>query len=182
MIAFLNLWLFYVGGYVFAYPFRMWAEKKRGEPFEDPELLAHKDVLIPSLIWIFGGLIVSLFVPIYIGILFYIGLFVVVVGLVFVGIAFYSFSQSSGLVTLKIHEFSRNPNYIGWIIFMGGLTLISGLNSLWSYIFLGYFIYTIINLHWTILQEEKFLANKYGDPYREYLKKTPRYFKFKIRK
>ncbi len=47
--------------------------------------------------------------------------------------------------------------------------------SIWSFIFLIYFIITIPYFHWTVLLEEKFLSTKYGDVYKEYLKETPRY-------
>jgi protein-S-isoprenylcysteine O-methyltransferase Ste14 len=167
-----------VGGYAFAYPMRMWAEKKRGEPFEDPELASRKEVLIPFTIWLLGGLVISIFVPIHIGWTFYVGLFVTLLGIIIVGFAFYSFAQGPGLTMGKIYHLSRNPNYIGWDLFMGGLTLIGWSESVWRYAFLGYFIVTICFLHIAILVEEKFLTRKYGESYVEYLKKTPRYFRF----
>jgi protein-S-isoprenylcysteine O-methyltransferase Ste14 len=175
MSNFINLWLFYVAGYAIAYPLRMWAEKKRGEPFEDPELASQKRILIPATIWIIGGFVISLFVPINIGILFYLGVIFSIIGLIIVGMAFYSFANQSGLTTIGIQHYTRNPNYIGWIIFFLGLTLIGWSESIWSILFLIYLIITIFLLHWFVLQEEDFLANKYGESYQEYLKKTPRY-------
>ncbi|MFW9995866.1 MAG: methyltransferase family protein [Candidatus Odinarchaeota archaeon] len=175
MSSIINLWLFYVAGYAIAYPLRIWAEKKRGEPFEDPELSSQKKIIIPAMIWIITGLLISLFVPINSGFLSYSGLTLAIIGLIIVGLAFYSFAQQPGLTTTGIHHYSRNPNYIGWTIFFLGLTLIGWSESIWSIIFLMYLIYTVGYLHWTVLLEEAFLTNKYGDPYREYLEKTPRY-------
>jgi protein-S-isoprenylcysteine O-methyltransferase Ste14 len=174
-----NLWWFYVGGYVFAYPMRMWADKKRGEPFEDPELASQIRVIIPFMIWLVGGLIISVFVPISTGWTFYVGVVITLIGVTIVGFAFYSFAQGAGLVTGNFHQYSRNPNYIGWDLFMGGLTFIGWSDSLWRFGFLSYFIITVVFLHIAILVEEKFLLKKYGDSYREYLKTAPRYFQIK---
>jgi protein-S-isoprenylcysteine O-methyltransferase Ste14 len=48
--------------------------------------------------------------------------------------------------------------------------------SFWSFMFFIYFVVTIFYLHWTILFEERYLAGKHGDSYRQYLASTPRYF------
>jgi len=172
----INLWLYYVIGYGIAMVFQIWANKKRGEPFEDPELLlSDKKLFLISMIWLFGGFAISLFVPVNFKLQFYFGLIFCIIGLIIVLATFYSFAQKPGLATTRIHRYSRNPNYIGWIIFYFGLSLIGWSISIWSIMFFIYFLVTIPYLHWCVLKEEKFLSNKYGDPYREYLKNTPRY-------
>jgi len=170
-----NLWLFYIGGYAIVYPLRLWAEKKRGSPFEDPELTSQKRVMIPAAIWMISGLAISIFVPINSGLLYFTGLIIAIIGLVLVGIVFHSFAIQPGLATSGIQRYSRNPNYIGWTTYFLGLTLIGWSESIWSILFLLYLIYTAAYLHWNVLQEEVFLANKYGESYQDYLKKTPRY-------
>ena len=176
MANFINLWIFYLGGYAIAYPLRLWAEKKRGSPFEDPELTAQKRVMVPAAFWMFGGLLISLFVPIVFGLLFFVGLTIAITGMVIVVIVFNSFANQPGLATGGIQRYSRNPNYIGWTIYFLGLTLIGWSDSIWSIMFLLYLVYTAAYLHWNVVHEEVFLANKYGDSYREYLERTPRYF------
>jgi len=176
LIDILNLWLFYVGGYAIVYPLRIWAEKKRGAPFEDPELTSQKRVMIPAAIWMISGLVISLFVPLNSGLLSYAGLIIAIIGLIIVGVVFHSFANQPGLATKGIQRYSRNPNYIGWTTYFLGLTLIGWSESIWSILFLCYLIYTALYLHWNVLQEEVFLSDKYGDSYREYLKRTPRYF------
>lgn len=171
----INLWLFYVVGYAIAYALRMWAEKKRGEPFEDPDLASQRRILIPFTLWFVGGFLASIFVPIGSGALFYLGFLISIIGLILVGLAFHSFANQSGLTTIGIQQYTRNPNYIGWTIFFLGLTLIGWSDSIWSYLFLLYLIVTIFLLHWFVLQEEAFLTTKYGESYKEYLKVTPRY-------
>lgn len=176
MIGFFNLWLLYVGGYAIAYSVQIWANRKRGEPFDDPEFLySSKKIVAGAMTWIVGGFIISLFAPISFGIFFYIGLPLAILGMIIGILALYSFAQNSGLATTRIHRYSRNPIYLGWTIFFLGLTLIGWSDSIWSILFLFYFFITIPYLHWTILLEEKFLIIKYGESYQQYLDETPRY-------
>ncbi|MFW9890085.1 MAG: methyltransferase, partial [Candidatus Thorarchaeota archaeon] len=171
----MNLWVFYLGGYVIAYAIQEWANRRRGEPFDDPEFMYRKRVFIPALAWIFGGFILSIFVPIVLGYLFFIGLVIAIVGMAIGILALYSFANNPGLTTTRIHRYSRNPIYVGWTIFFLGLTLIGWSGSFWSVIFLMYWIFTVGYLHFTVLQEEEFLTNKYGASYKEYMENTPRY-------
>jgi protein-S-isoprenylcysteine O-methyltransferase Ste14 len=173
----MNLWVFYLGGYIIAYSIQTWANRKRGKPFDDPEFLyASKKIVAGALTWIIGGFIVSVFVPVHLGVLFYVGLIISIVGMAIGVMALYSFAHNSGLTTTRIHRYSRNPIYLGWTIFFLGLTLIGWSNSIWSLVFLLYFFVTIPYLHWTTLLEEEFLTKKYGESYQKYLRETPRYF------
>ncbi|MFX1514108.1 MAG: hypothetical protein ACFFCQ_16130, partial [Promethearchaeota archaeon] len=66
----INLWIFYVAGYAIAYSLQIWANKKRGEPFDDPEFLFQgKKIIVPAMIWLLGGFLISLFVPVNFGFL-----------------------------------------------------------------------------------------------------------------
>lgn len=171
-----NLWLFYMLAYAIALPIQTWANRKRGEPFDDPEFLLRGKVIFPlAMIWLISGFVISLFVPVDFGFLFYLGLFFYLGGLIVVGFTFYSFAHNAGLVTTGIHRYSRNPGYVGWTFVIFGLTLMGWSSSLWSTLFLIYFLLTIPYFHWTVLLEEAFLTNKYGESYREYLKRSPRY-------
>jgi protein-S-isoprenylcysteine O-methyltransferase Ste14 len=171
-----NLWLYYGVAYIIAYSTQVWANKKRGEPFDDPEFLFSKKIIvIVAMIWLFGGLAISFFVPVDYGILFYIGFPLFILGLLIGELTMYSFARNKGLTTSKIHHYSRNPIYVGTTIMYLGLTLIGWSESIWSIIFFIYFIITMPYFHWTVLLEEAFLKNKYGDAYDHYLKTTPRY-------
>ena len=177
MIGIFNLWVFYVGGYIIAYTVQTWANRKRGEPFDDPEFLySDRKIIAGAFTWIIGGFVVSIFVPISLGILFYIGFSISFIGMTIGILALYSFANNTGLTTSRIHHYSRNPIYLGWTIFFLGLTLIGWSNSIWSIIFLLYLFVTIPYLHWTVTLEEAFLIGKYGDSYKQYLESTPRYF------
>ena len=171
-----NLWQFYVLAYVIALPMQTWANKKRGEPFDDPKFLFRGKTIFPlAMIWLIGGFIISLFVPLDFGALFSLGLFFYLGGMIIVGFTFYSFSHNRGHVTKGIHRYSRNPGYVGWAFVLLGLTLMGWSASIGSIIFLIYFILTMPYFHWTVLLEEEFLANKYGNSYREYVRSSSRY-------
>jgi protein-S-isoprenylcysteine O-methyltransferase Ste14 len=173
---FFNLWVFYLVGYIIAYSIQVWANRKRSQPFDDPDLISQKRIYVPALVWIFSGFAISLFVPVDFGFLFYVGFSTSIIGMAIGAMALYSFAHSPGLTTTRIHRYSRNPIYVGWTIFFLGLTIIGWSNSIWSFVFVGYFIFTLFYLHWTVLIEEGFLAEKYGDGYQRYLEHTSRYW------
>lgn len=171
-----NLWVFYVLVYVIAFPLRQRANKRRGEPIEDPEMLMqHKLLTVVTLLWLFGGLAISLFVPLRSGILFYVGLALYIVGLTIVAVALIALGEP-GLVRGSVYRYSRNPNYVGMVLLIFGLTLMGWSTSLASILFTIYFFLTILFFHWTILTEEAFLSTKFSDSYRDYLGSTARYF------
>ncbi len=171
-----NLWIYYGIGYIIAYSTQVWANHKRGEPFDDPEfLLADKKIVIIALIWLFGGLAISFFVPVNYGVLFLIGFPLYILGLLIGEIALYSFALNKGLTTSRIHHYSRNPIYVGTTIMYLGMTIMGWSVSIWSIVLLIYFLITIPYFHWTVRLEEAFLIKKYGKSYKEYLKNTPRY-------
>jgi protein-S-isoprenylcysteine O-methyltransferase Ste14 len=72
--------------------------------------------------------------------------------------------------TNGLYKFSRNPMYLGF-----NLLTISSVIFLWNIVFLLLGIYSIIIYHFIILNEEKYLKNRFGDKYNEYKKKVRRY-------
>lgn len=174
-----NLWIFYALAYAIAFPMRTWANAKRGEPIEDPELLAErKIVLVVALTWILSGFVISLFVPLSFGTLFYMGVIIYLLGIIIAGGALYSLTHNPGLVTGGFYRYSRNPNYVGWTLVILGMSLMGWSTSIPSILLLVYFFVTIPYFHWTVLVEEDYLVNKHGESYREFLELTPRYFGF----
>ncbi|MGA7578848.1 MAG: methyltransferase family protein [Desulfobaccales bacterium] len=174
-----NLWVFYALAYVIAYSMQVWSYKKRGAPVDDPEFLIHgkhgKKLVAIAATWIASGFVISLFVRVNSGILLYAGILVSIVGLILGGFAAYSYANKSGLVTKGFLKYSRNPMYVVWTIILLGLTIIGWSGSIWSILFAIYLIVTLFYFYWTTTLEEEFLTEKYGDSYRKYLKKTPRY-------
>lgn len=101
-------------------------------------------------------------------------------GLIVFVLAFFNFGDSwrmgidrkapGALVTRGIFSVTRNPIYVfinSWFI---GTFLING-----TLFFLVFAVLAFAVQHWQILREEKFLAQRYGEAYEQYVKQTPRY-------
>src|SRR6266850_907572 len=74
------------------------------------------------------------------------------------------------LVTTGIFSVSRNPIYLALDLWFIGIFLING-----TLIFLIFAALAVAAMHWQIRQEEAFLSNLYGQPYRDYYNRTGRY-------
>jgi protein-S-isoprenylcysteine O-methyltransferase Ste14 len=71
---------------------------------------------------------------------------------------------TSKLITTGVFSFSQNPLYLGGILFLMGISLAFSLT--WGLILL---VPSIIACHYIlIVPEEKYLAAKFGEQYREY--------------
>lgn len=71
---------------------------------------------------------------------------------------------TSKLITTGVFAFSQNPLYLGGVLFLAGISLVFRLT--WGVILL---VPSIIACHSIlIVPEEKYLAEKFGEQYREY--------------
>lgn len=178
-VGFYNLWLFLVLGYAIIWASMAWANRKRGKPFECPEiyeLYGKKRIFVCGYLPFIALLIGSIFVTINIETLFWIGLLIFISGIILNIMAMHSFARFTGrLNTTGIYRYSRNPMYVGWFLFVLGLNLMGWSISLINTIFMVLSILWIVATHWSVLHEESFLENGYGNSFREYMKKVPRY-------
>ncbi len=107
------------------------------------------------------------------------GLITFVVGTIILSagmIGFRSLRISTGqdvskLVTSGIYRWSRNPQFIGWVLMLSGISL-AGRSGL-ALVLTGVFI-IVIHLY-TTRMEEPYLERLYGEEYRQYKLSTPRY-------
>ena len=180
MIGIWNLWLPFVLLFAIFWAAMTWASRKRGKPIEGPEIYEfvgkNRSFLLGYLPFIMT-IIGSIFVPIRFGTtLFWIGLLVYILGFVSIIIAIYSFAKFKGGVnTTRIYRYSRNPMCVGEFLFILGLNLMGWSISLANIIFVILSILWVATTHWWILQEEAFLQSKYGNSFREYMNRVPRY-------
>ena len=87
--------------------------------------------------------------------------------------AFYAYGAAlpDEAVTGGIYRYSRNPMYFAF--HLGMLAVCIASTSLWLLIVIvPFFVFT----HLTILGEERYCEATYGETYRAYKAKTPRYF------
>jgi len=109
-----------------------------------------------------------------------IGVALVSLGLAIFAMAYVSFGDSwrvgcdlknpGELVTTGIFSISRNPIYLSLDLWFIGIFLING-----TLIFLIFAALAVAAMHWQIRQEEAFLSNLYGQPYRDYCARAGRY-------
>ena len=108
------------------------------------------------------------------------GAVLVAMGLLLFALALASFGASwrvgideehpGDLVTAGIFRFTRNPIFVFLDAYFVGAFLING-----TLFFLLAALLGLTLIHYQILQEERFLEGRYGDPYREYKRTAPRY-------
>jgi protein-S-isoprenylcysteine O-methyltransferase Ste14 len=177
MLGIWNLWIFCVLGFGSIRLGMVWAERKRGQPIEDPEAyrIYGKRYQVIGLIWLSLLLLICIFIPVDSGVLFWIGLPFWFLGVVVNLVAAYSFAHTKGANTTGIYRYSRNPMYVGAFFIVLGLYLMGLSAIVWSIALLAFLVVSLPYLHWTVLLEETFLTHKYGDSFREYMKKTARY-------
>lgn len=68
------------------------------------------------------------------------------------------------------YRFTRNPMYLGHLIFMAGLTV-----TFWSWFALILFTARAIWFHGRVLRDERRLAERFGGEYEAYRRQVPRW-------
>ena len=115
----------------------------------------------------------SIFLPLKLGtVWFYAGFLIYLLGVIIETIAMLDFFTTAvdKPVTKGVYRFSRNPMYFGiFLIFLG--TSIACV----SWVFLLLTAVFIILSHIVVVSEERFCLQKYGNAYREYLNRIPRW-------
>ena len=102
----------------------------------------------------------------------YSGLLVFVFGIIFTIVAVVTFATSpkDTVISNGLYSFSRNPMIIGMLLMQIGLGIAC---SSWLYLLLV--VVLMILLHANSSAEERFCLYRYGDSYREYMNRTPRW-------
>ena len=88
--------------------------------------------------------------------------------------AFIPSQPASQLVSWGPYRFSRNPMYLGLSLLYCGIAL--RLNSVWAFLLFPLVIALVIRL--VIRPEERYLDDAFGDTYRSYRDRVPRWFSF----
>jgi protein-S-isoprenylcysteine O-methyltransferase Ste14 len=115
----------------------------------------------------------SIFLPLKLGtIWFYAGLLVYLLGLFVVILAMLSFYTTPVRkpVTKGIYSISRHPMYVGHFFVNIGISI-----ACLSWIFLLAAIVAVILEYSAVASEERACLKQYGDAYREYMNRTPRW-------
>ena len=174
-----NAWIFMVILYAAAFvPFSIDSKKvdKRieGEPTGSEQKKVSRIVnVITHVIIMPFTLIISIFVPINIGTWwFYAGLIIYLFGLVMVLLVSISFATAPLEEPLSkgVFAISRHPSYFGFFLGLVGIGIACA-----SWVFLLCALVWIVSWHFGVVEEERIFLEKYGDAYREYMNRTPRW-------
>ena len=129
-------------------------------------LYSSKIIYIPAFIY-------SIFLPLKLGTLwFYIGLPITLIGFIsgVLVIVNWAASPRGKPVTTGLYRYSRHPMYVTAFVFFLGVSIAT---ASWVF-FLFTILLTAACFYFAPLEEESCLA-QYGDAYREYMNKTPKY-------
>jgi protein-S-isoprenylcysteine O-methyltransferase Ste14 len=120
--------------------------------------------------------IYSIFLPLKLGTAWlYVGLAIFVLGLVMTLITTYNFAATplEEPVTRGIYRISRHPIYLSGFVLYAGIGIACA-----SWVLLLLAVLWIVFLQIAVPAEERFLLGKYGDAYRKYMNRTPRWIGF----
>lgn len=103
---------------------------------------------------------------------FYTGVVIYVSGLILCTICMINFAVPSneGMNLNGLYRFSRNPMYVSYLVYSVGCVLLTHSPGLCVIVFIFQ-----ISSHWIVLSEERWCIEKFGEPYKQYMKKVRRY-------
>jgi protein-S-isoprenylcysteine O-methyltransferase Ste14 len=126
-------------------------------------------VFLPMVVsWVY-----AVFLPLQLGTLWlYSGLIMCLFGMIFTSVAILNFATSpkNKVITKGLYRFTRNPTYVGVILMQIGLGIAC---SSWLYLLLTVVLVILLNAN--LSAEERYCLYMYGDDYRKYKNKTPRW-------
>ena len=171
---FMAAWMFFhvvpISWPIFRYDYKSLYKKSTASPsYNKTEKIIDK---FSSAIWVIL-FIYSIFLPLPLGTpLLYAGIALFVAGLIICEIAFVPWTTTSVAdpITRGIYRYSRHPIWVGvYVQYIGiGIASASGL-------FLLLTIVLIILAIKLVPAEERLCCEKYGEDYREYMNRTPRW-------
>jgi protein-S-isoprenylcysteine O-methyltransferase Ste14 len=169
-----NAWLFILGLILINYNLASLIAKETTLFIWPQYNKKEKKILSIMMVVHFSSWIYSIFLPLKIDTAwFYTGLVIYLVGMAFLTMAVINFATTpvDKPVTKGVFYISRHPMYFGWFLIYISIGVACG-----SWIFL------VIAMTFLILQmlilgipEELMCLEKFGDAYREYMNKTPRW-------
>ena len=171
-----NAWIFMIWLVIHNFGIRILSKElyqRAGEPPDMKATCAHRIASYISMpLWLMTTAY-SIFLPLQIGTTwFYTGLAVFLLGLIMNIFATFNFAATpmNKPVTKGIYRYSRHPIYVAIL-----LTYLSvGMASV-SWIFLLAVIIWAVLVSFSAIDEERYCLEKYGEAYRDYMNRTPRW-------
>jgi protein-S-isoprenylcysteine O-methyltransferase Ste14 len=174
-----NAWIF-VAPWVFAYMgltviLKSFRKDRKSTFWKFPSYNRSEKMYLLLWFLIYLGLVIySIFLPLAIGtVWFYIGLPVWLVGLAFVLLAIRAFTVTAvdKPNTSGVYRISRHPWYVGAALIFIGASIAS---ASWVYVLLA-LIWLLPTRNVLMMPEERECCERFGNAYREYMNRTPRW-------
>ncbi len=169
-LGFWNAWIFILPLLLINFSLMAVNKEKMDEgPLSEKE----KRLSAITQVTLFGSWIYSVFLPLQLGTAwFYAGLAVYLAGMIFLTAAALVFTATpkGRVVTEGVYLISRHPMYVSLFLIHIGIAI-----ACVSWIFLLSAIVFIAIVRRSAVFEEAFCLGKFGDAYREYMNRTPRW-------
>lgn len=169
-----NAWIFMAYLLLSFIPFIYVAVKKDAPSVEESGLSrAAKIFASSSKLLLFPAMVYSIFLPMKLGTAwFYVGLPITLIGLIAYTIVLVNWAAtpSDKQVSRGLYRYSRHPMYVSMFVFLLGLGIVTA-----SWVLLLLFIVFVVGCAVFVNVEEQSCLQEYGDVYREYMSKTPRW-------
>ena len=172
-----NAWIFMLWPWLDTLAFRLVGKEvfKRasGLASEMKTSRAYKITSYVSMITEFMAVAYSILLPFKLGtIWFYVGLTIFLLGLVVLTVASVNFTMApmNKPITRGMYRYSRHPLYLASLLIYLSVGIASA-----SWVFLLVFIVQLVSIRIAAVGEERYCLEMYGDSYREYISRTPRW-------
>ena len=147
--------------------------EKEGTATDMPLNETEKKISNIISVLLFALIAYSIFLPLKLGtVWFFAGFLIYLLGAIITTMAMLELLTNAvdKPVTKGVYRFSRNPGYFGMFLIFGG----TGIACV-SWVFLLLTAVFIILFHIAVVSEERSCLQKYGNAYREYMNRTPRW-------
>jgi protein-S-isoprenylcysteine O-methyltransferase Ste14 len=169
-----NAWIF-MSYLLLSFVFFTYIAIKHGAPSHKESGLSRsgKTVAFSSKLMLLPALVYSIFLPLKLGTMwFFIGLPIMLIGLITYTVVLVNWATTplNEPVSRGLYRYSRHPMYVTMFVFFIGLGIATA-----SWIILLYSILLMVSCIVFANAEEQGCLDKYGNSYREYMNRTPRW-------
>jgi len=140
-----------------------------------------KPFMIVYMLMLIVFCVLMWFIPFKINLAFWIGISVIVFGQVVFALGYSAMREhpekKKAVVDWGIYKVSRHSHHLAGIIADLGVIIMGwSLSSTLYPVLWVYFAFSIVVGHLSVLSEEKINIEKFGNEYKDYMKRVPRYF------
>jgi len=172
-----NAWIFTIWPWVAMLAVRLVGldvyRRASGQPSEMKTSRRYRVVSYVSMVIETMAVAYSIFLPLKLGTIWlYAGLAIFLTGLVVLTAATVNFATTpmDVPITRGIYHYSRHPLYLASLLIYLSVGIASA-----SWVFLSVFVVQSVSIKIAAVGEERYCLEKYGEAYREYIDRTPRW-------